>query len=527
MSFNTKYILPGDDKDQIISKINYNFQQVLFNGLGARGPIGLIGEEGIIGEVGSDGESGATGQRASNWFFSPSQFLISGAQDGDIWVDIGPTGAQNVYVYSSGWVYSGYSILEDSIFSFIPEINGPGSTNDKNAIVIAGTGPSGSTVILSDVIATGGSNPNFAKLILSTNAEDSILPSVGFDKTFYSGSSYPNFQWGGTGNDYDLIFPSPDDLRISSGLTATFSCTGGSGSFLSGQTDVRLTSGGGISFENATLVSADMSFQATAILMNSSNKKLNGSILSYTDLGSTGSISASGPWAIQATNTAPAGQGLRVELPTSSNESGYPITTFFNSSSYKVFESRTNNFNVIGQSGPSGSASGFLAKSVNVQNKVSPSATFVRGAYTNNYLPLVLTRNSLDVIYINPIWSEPPTPESDGRNYFVYLQLSDFAGIWEGAELGGRTFDVFLNDDDLCFGGIRTVYPGLSGVTSSTVQINSLGPGLTAGCRHIKLQFITELDIYYRAFTTSDPRCGFIRYSLTMTNVSTGPTTTP
>lgn len=510
MLFNTKYILPGDDKDQIISKINYNFQQVLFNGLGARGPIGLIGEEGIIGEVGSDGESGATGQRASNWFFSPSQFLISGAQDGDIWVDIGPTGAQNVYVYSSGWVYSGYSILEDSIFSLIPEINGPGSTNDKNAVVIAGAGPSGSTLILSDATATTDSNPNFAKLILSTNSENSIFPLVGFDKTFYSGSFYPNFQWGGTGNDYDLIFPSPDDLRISSGLTATFSSTGGSGSFFSGQTDVILTSGGGISFENATSVSADMSFQATAILMNSSNKKLNGSILSYTDLSTPASISASGPWAIQATNTTSAGQGLRVELPTSSNESGYPITTFFNSSSYKVFESRTNNFNVIGQSGPSGSASGFLAKSVQRQNKVSPSATFRRGAYTNNYLPLVLTRNSLDVIYINPFWSIPPTPQADGRLYFVYLQLSDFTGIWEGAVLGGRTFDVFLNDDVLCFGGIRTVFSQIS----STVQINATGNGLEEGCRHIRLQFITKSEIYYKAFTTADPKCGFIQYSI-------------
>jgi hypothetical protein len=524
MSFNTKYILPGDDKNQIISKINYNFQQVLFNGLGARGPIGLIGEEGIIGEVGSDGESGATGQRASNWFFSPSQFLISGAQDGDIWVDIGPTGAQNVYVYSSGWVYSGYSILEDSIFSLIPEINGPGSTNDKNAIVIAGTGPSGSTVILSDVIATGGSNPNFAKIILSTNAKDSILPSVGFDKTFYSGSSYPNFQWGGTGNDYDLIFPSPDDFRISSGLTATFSSTGGSGSFLSGQTDVRLTSGGGISFEGATSVSADMSFQATAILMNSSNKRLTESILSYSSLSSPIILDVNSSWAITTTNPIQAGEGLRVELPSSTNESGYPITTFFNSSSYKVFESRTNNFNVIGQSGPSGSASGFLTKSAEIQNKVDPSATFVRGAYTNNYLPLVLTRDSLDVIYINAQYSIPPIPQADGRNYFVYLQLSDFTGIWEGAGLGGRTFDVFLNDNTLCFGGIRTVYPGLSGVTSSTVQINAANNGKTVGCRHIRLQFITELDIYYRAFTTSNPRCGFIPYSLP--NVRTGPIST-
>jgi hypothetical protein len=519
MSFNTKYILTGDDKDQIISKINYNFQQIFFNGIGARGPVGLLGEQGIIGEVGTEGEPGATGQRAANWYFSPSQALISGAQNGDIWIDIGPTGAQNVYVYSGGWVYSGFSILEDSIFSLVPEIDGPGSTNDKNAIVIAGTGPSGSTLVVSDVAATGGSNFNFAKLEISTDAENSIFPIIGLDKTFYSGPSYPNFQWGGTGTGYDLVFASPDDIRISAGSTATFSSTGGSGSFFSGNTDVKLTSGGEIFFTNATLSSAAMNFQAANILMNSSNKILNESILSYSNLSSPIVLDVNSSSAIVSTNPGTWGEGLKVQLPGSTYESGYPITTFFNSSSYKVFESRTNNFNVVGQSGPSGSASGFLAKSAQLQNKVSPSATFVRGAFTNNYLPLVLTRDSLDVIYINTFWSAPPTPQADGRFNYVYLQLSDFTGIWESAELGGRTFNVFLNDDVLCFGGIRTVYPGLFGVTSSTVQINAVGTGLTAGCRHIRLDFITEQNIYYKAFTTADPRCGFIPYSLTSSAV--------
>lgn len=520
MEFNTKYILPGDDKNQIISKINYNFQQVFFNGLGARGPIGLAGEEGIIGQVGNDGEPGATGQPASSWFFSPSQNLIPNPQNGDIWVDTGPTGGQNVYTYSSGWIYSGYSILDDSIFSLVTEINGPGSTNDKNAVVFAGTGPSGSTLVLSDVVATNAANPNFSKLNISTNAENSILPSIGLDKTFYTGPYFPSFQWGSTGNNYNLIFSSPADLKISAGATATFGSTGGSGAFFYGQTDVRLTSGREFSFVNATGASAAMSFQAQNILMNSSNKNLSENLLSYSGLSNPIVLNVNDSWAVTTVNPSQIGNGLRVELPDSSNESGYAISTFFNSTTvYKIFESRTNNFNVIGQSGPSGSSSGFLTKAVQVQNKVNPSATFPRGSFTNNYLPLPLTGTSADVIYINALWPPPSNPQADGRNYFVYLQLSDFNGIWESAELGGRTFDVFLNDDVLCFGGIRTVYPGLSGVTASTVQINSLGNGLTGGCRHIRLEFITEQNIYYKAFTTSDPKCGFIPYSLTSTSV--------
>ncbi len=96
MSFNVKYIFPGDDKNQILSKVNYNFAQILFNAIGEKGPIGEIGPTGIIGEVGTDGEIGATGNRASNWFFSIAEPPIADSQKNDIWINVGPTGAQKV-----------------------------------------------------------------------------------------------------------------------------------------------------------------------------------------------------------------------------------------------------------------------------------------------------------------------------------------------------------------------------------------------------------------------------------------------
>ena len=69
MGFNTKYILPGDNKDQIISKTNQNFSQVYYNSAGLPGEKGVIGPTGIIGQVGKDGQQGATGTRANIWFF--------------------------------------------------------------------------------------------------------------------------------------------------------------------------------------------------------------------------------------------------------------------------------------------------------------------------------------------------------------------------------------------------------------------------------------------------------------------------
>ena len=69
MSFNTNYILPGDDKNQIIGKVNYNFSQVLSNAVGLPGQSGILGATGIIGQVGKDGSTGPTGSRANKWYF--------------------------------------------------------------------------------------------------------------------------------------------------------------------------------------------------------------------------------------------------------------------------------------------------------------------------------------------------------------------------------------------------------------------------------------------------------------------------
>jgi len=528
MRFNVKYILPGDDKNAIISKINFNFQQTFFNGIGDRGPVGIPGPVGIIGQVGLDGVSGVTGERATEWTFSSVRPSESVAESGDIWVNIGPTGAQELWVFENGsWVNSGLSILDDSVWSLLTEIAGPGSSADKNAIVISGTGPSGTTFVLSDANLTSDQiNPNLAKWHLSTDAEVSLNPILAFDKNFYNGSSLPSFGWGSTGFNYDSVFSSPDELKISAGLTGIFGSTGGSGFFLTGENNVLIQSGDLLSFTNALGGTADLNIGAATININSSNKILSASSLTYPNLSFYSGITAEARdlYVISANSTFAYGQGLTITIPGTSNYQGNTIARFVNKDGYRVFESRSNNLCVVGQSGPSGSASGFLTKTVQLQNKVSPSATFVRGSFTNNYLPLPLTGTSADVIYINTFWSAPPTPKADGRNNFVYLQLSDFNGIWEGSLLGGRTFDVFLNDDVLCFGGIRTVYPGLSGVSASTVQINALGTGLTAGCRHIRIQFVTEQNIYYQAFTTANPKCGFIPYSLT--SISTGPTPT-
>ena len=511
MAFNTKYIFPGDDKNQILEKLNYNFSQVFFNGTGTKGPIGVVGATGIIGQVGRDGDIGLTGDRASNWYFTSVEPASSISQTDDIWINIGPTGAQNVFIYSgTNWLYSGETLLGSSVFGFLPEITGPGGSTTNNVIDISSATPSEDTFVFSDSIGTTSDiNPNLAKVLIATDASVNNFPILGFDKTFVGSQSIPSFQWGDIGTGYGFVFSSPSDLTFSSGLTASYSSTGGSSSFL-GQTSVAVTSNTNISFTNATGASAAMSFSTPNVVnFTGSNVEITPSTASFRNLTESSGISASASTLASVSNS---GNGVLVEI-SGSSATGPAIVTFVNSQGYKIFESRGNNFNVIGESGPSGSSSGNLVKG---SQGVTPSSssTFVRSGFTNNIVPITLTSSTSDIVYLTPTYTG--TPSANGKANRVYLQISGFTGIWDNLAQEGRIFDIFMTDPTLCFGGIRTVYTGGLSLNSSSVQIGDFSNSATGGCRHIRLQTVSSNNMYYNASTpilTSPARCGYIAIS--------------
>lgn len=515
MSFNTKYIFPGDDKNQILEKLNYNFSQVFFNGTGLKGPIGVVGATGIIGQVGRDGNIGLTGDRASNWYFTSVEPASSISQIDDIWINIGPTGAQDVFLYSgTDWVYSGETLLGSSVFGFLPEITGPGSSTTNNAIDISNPTPSNVTFVFSDSVGTTSDiNPNLAKVLIATDASVNNFPILGLDKTFVGSASVPSFQWEGSGTGYGFVFSSPSDLTFSSGLTSSYSSPGSSSSF-SGQTSVSVTSNTSISFTNATGASAAMSFSTPNVVnFVGNNVEITPSSATFRNLTQSSGISASAETLAAVSNS---GNGVLVEI-SGSSATGPAIVTFVNSLGYKIFESRGNNFNVIGESGPSGSSSGNLVKG---SQGVTPSAssTFVRSGFTNNVVPITLSSTTSDIIYITPIYGG--TPSADGKANRVYLQITGFSDIFDSATRDGRIFDVFMTDSTLCFGGIRSVFTG----GSQSVQIGDLNNTASGGCRHIRLQTISTANMYYNAATpvlSSPSRCGYIQISLTATESGT------
>lgn len=148
MSFNTNYILPGDDKNQIIEKVNYNFSQILSNAMGLPGQSGIIGATGIIGQVGKDGAPGPTGTRDSEWYFQQNQpfgdipFNESPLRNYDVWVDTSPgsTGGPNrIYQYNEDYTLGEYPFWEDTLsnfaidgsFTLLQGVSGPGEVTEK------------------------------------------------------------------------------------------------------------------------------------------------------------------------------------------------------------------------------------------------------------------------------------------------------------------------------------------------------------------------------------------------------------
>ena len=246
MSFNTNYILPGDDKNQIIGKVNYNFSQVLSNAVGLPGQSGILGATGIIGQVGKDGSTGPTGSRANKWYFQQTPpfgnipYTEAPLINYDVWVDTSPgsTGGPNrIYQYKNNdtsgqypfWVDTLSNFAIDGNFTLLQGVSGPGEVTEKNAIVIGATSPSSATFVFTDRdVTTANANPRYSKILIENDASiTASLPLFSLGKTFYSVSDLPSFYWQNIGDNYDIKFSSGEEITIQSQATGSYSSTGG------------------------------------------------------------------------------------------------------------------------------------------------------------------------------------------------------------------------------------------------------------------------------------------------------------
>jgi hypothetical protein len=511
MIANTKYILPSDDREEIVSKINYNFYQLYFNSVGGEGPIGPKGPTGLIGQAGNPGNLGPTGQKATNWYFQT--FPPTGSSIGDFWVDVGLTGGRLIYEFNGvSWVNTGENLLSDSVFSVVNSIQGPGSAVDHNAVVISYSTPQtpgNYSVVLSDSVGgTATVNPTLSKVLLSTDASQFVNPLLSFGKDFMSSGEIPSYVWGNVGGNYNLEFNTPNNLTYSSGGNSEYTATGGS-LFLVSQLTSTITAST-TSFVGATGTSGAFSINSSSSLNFSSNRTeitpSSFSLFGFSAISST-THSSSNSINLQALN------GVRSNInSTSESQNILGVTNVAGLTGEYYFSSRGGGNNVIGNRGLTGSAGVRvnLVKPFTLLNS-NIETTFSNPPFTNSYIEVPISNLYEDVvrIIIGKVGLSPIS--ADGKPNRFYLQFSTFNQLLTG--LGEvRTFDFLLDNLTYSFGGIRIVAPAVNTI----IPISDTGTGKNEGCRHIRITFMPSLNrFYYNAYSTSNNLCGFASYVAT------------
>jgi len=244
----------SDSQNELVNKLNNNFDDLIeFHG-GVQGNIGPTGGDGAIGLQGLNGNSGITGPRGSRWFVESSQPGGTGtyAVEGDYWVEVSTS---EIYIFTdSGWQYTGYTLASQNIlfrdvtYTSIGGSAGTSITENQNS-------PSLYTFVLGD------QSPEFAPLInkelskfeISTDTSVNDAGLLEFSKSDLEDgsisdySAHPIFSW---------ISPSStnSDLNLDV-MGGRFSIGASAGIEISGS-NITMESATGITFDGIFNLSA-------------------------------------------------------------------------------------------------------------------------------------------------------------------------------------------------------------------------------------------------------------------------------
>lgn len=511
MSFNTNYILPGDDKNQIIGKTNYNFSQILANSVGLPGEMGTLGPTGIIGQVGKDGDQGATGTRANQWFFQnnpPYGNLINY----DVWVDTSPgsTGGPNrIYYYNNDytlgiypfWVDTNSNFIVDGPFTVIQGISGPGEVTENNAIVIQPTEAATGTFVFTDGNTSVGTiNPNYAKVLIATDASATAsLPIFSFGKTFYATPNLPSFLWNTTLTDYGIKFSSEGEITFQSYATGSYGTTGGTASITGKNINVSSITSSGV----GTSVSATggITINSPSVGFSSGNIDLQEGQFSLSSMSSGIGLSGStSSYALDISGTlvnSQTGERTVLSYLNSSNNSTQDALSLSMAGS-RIFQIKSNPPTastggaagfatypalMIGYTGSTGTSGGTGANIVKGYQEVTSSASSVSFFYGySDFSNYIEVDPSSDVVIITPTATTPLSTFSRTNRIWLY-----FPNISSALERSNSTvFDIYMNSTVYSIGGIQIAANKYS---PAEVYIPDGGTGANQGCRHVRMTF--------------------------------------
>ena len=217
----------GDSQKNLVDKANFNFSQVLsFEG----GPYGKLGPEGRTGNPGSKGPGGSfgpQGKRGNIWTVLTTPPL--NPLNGDYWMNPNSNNEIRIYDSSSGtWDLYSLNINGLDIFREFGPLQTQTGVSSKNGYFISLPYPDLDTFVLSDSYLTSGSsvaNPQYTKMVISTNPQITERRLLEFTKGPYHGTSFnqetPSFFWtngptSSNGN-YGLGFLCPQSLNFNLG----------------------------------------------------------------------------------------------------------------------------------------------------------------------------------------------------------------------------------------------------------------------------------------------------------------------
>ena len=224
---NIQIINYGDTQNEIVNKLNNNFDEIVELHGGTRGNTGPTGSRGSIGERGQIGATGLQGPRGTRWFVTNSA-PSSLAQEGDYWINSNTSDISQLF--STGWTQTGYSLNTiGSLFSAIHSIysGGPGVAIGIDQIL-----PENYLFVLSDVSPeTQILNELLSKFRISTDSQVNDSPLLEFsrsdleDGSIADYSNHPAFYWPSSDpNTYSLgiKIPSAFFIAATGGIYAEF-----------------------------------------------------------------------------------------------------------------------------------------------------------------------------------------------------------------------------------------------------------------------------------------------------------------
>ena len=244
----------SDSQNEIVNKLNNNFDELIeFHG-GVQGNGGPTGGDGSIGLAGPNGNPGITGPRGTRWFVRSTQPGGTGtyAVEGDYWVEVSTS---KIYIFTdSGWEYTGYTLSSQNIlfrdvtYTSMGGSSGTSITEDQSS-------PSLYTFVLGDQSPEESPliNRNLSKFVISTDTSVNDGGLLEFSKSDLEDgsisdySAHPLFSWG----NYN---PTSTDLNFENS-GGKFSIGGSSGIEISGS-NINMESATGITFDGTYEIQA-------------------------------------------------------------------------------------------------------------------------------------------------------------------------------------------------------------------------------------------------------------------------------